>query len=318
MAFIFQVTELRDSGSLEFVGSDDKMQIMWSRKFEVIVTATGADAVEDVSEHSVLTTSGIPVVNRSIYEDRDGKIIPYVICRRKKADCDKNNRGRWIVTASYKSIDANQDESSNEPQDPPASLTDIKPSEEPFLGTYERVMYVDKGGTDIRLPSGNMFSQPVVEKVPTLGIKLTQYEPSITYQQMLDRKWKTNQTTYRTKAPGEWVISQVEATEVDVVLIGGTVSAALVTYTLELSPHEYYNDATSTFVKCGWDVPMMLVDNLHLEGGKWKPTVIDERGRTMFFVDDTGAKKGDGISGNPDYIVYRAQDQIDYSTFLQA
>lgn len=316
MAFNFTVTELRDSGGLSFQGTDDKMKIQWSRKFRVDVTATGGDVAEDVSEYDVLTASGIPIVNRSVFY-RNGQIIPFVICRGKDAKPMKDNRARWIVTATYRSEDANQDESSNQPQDPPAALTDITPSEEPSLGQFEKVLYVDKNGTDIRLPSGNMYTQPVVEMVPTLQIRITQYESSITYEQMLERKYKVNSSTYRTKGAGQWLISEVEATEVDVVLSGGTVSAALVTYTLDLSPHEYYDRNTSQFVTAGWDVPMMLVDNLHLEGSKWKPAMIDERGRVQFFVDDTGAKIGNGISGNPDYEVYRVQDSIDFSTFLQ-
>lgn len=324
MAFNTTVTELRDSGGMEFTGTDDKMTISWSRSFRVEVTATGGDVAEDVPEHTVLTATGIPVVNRSVYY-RDGKVIPFVICRHKSCRPVKDKRSWWIVTAKYKSIDANQDESANEPQTPPAALTDFTPSEEPDLGMIERPLYVDKSATpqDIRLPSGNMFTTPVMELVPTLTIRLTQYESSITYEQMLERKFKTNSSTYRTQPAGMWIIKDVEATEVDVQLSGGETSAALVTYTLELSSRQYYDDGTTSWVDVGWDVPMLLVDNLHRSAAgppeKWEKCLLPgDRGATNFFVDSDGDKKGDGISGNPDYIVYKTQDEIDFGTFLQA
>ena len=318
MAFTFTVTELRDSGGLQFTGTDDKMTISWSRKFQVEVTATGGDIAENASEYDVLTASGIPIVNRSVYY-RNGQIIPFVICRGKSATPNKSLRSLWTVTATYKSQDANQDESANDPQDPPVALTDISPSEEPFLGMIERPLWVDKDGIDIKLPSGHVYPEPVLERVPTLGVKITQYESSITYQQMLDRKNKVNSATYRTKAAGMWEITEVDATEVDVELAGGTTSAALVTYTVMLSPRQYYDRNGSAFVDAGWRVPVARIDNVVFDGAnKFDPFMLDgSKVPSLAMVTNTGALLGDGITGVPEYDLYKTQDEIDFTTFLQ-
>lgn len=318
MAFTFTVTEVRSSGGLKFAGTDDKMKIEWSREFRVDVTASGGDVAEDVSEYDVLTATGIPVVNRSVFY-RNGQIIPFVICRDKSAKPFKDARSKWTVTATYRSEDANQDESSNDPQDPPLALTDITPSEEPSLGMIERPLYVDKADTPIKLPSGHMYPEPILEKVPTLRLRITQYESSITYEQMLERKLKTNDATYRTKAAGMWLITDVEATEVDVQLSGGEVSAALVTYTLELSARQYYDTGTSSFVDAGWQVPLARVDNVVNDGtGKYDPFLLDNaRSASLAFVESDGTILGDGLTGPPEYDVYEVQDSIDFSSFLQ-
>ena len=318
MAFYFSVNEQRGSGGLKFAGTDDKMQIEWTREFRVDVTADGGDVAEDVAEYDVLTASGIPIVNRSVYY-RDGKIIPFVICRGKTAKPMKDARARWIVTASYRSEDANQDESSNDPQTPPAALTDITPSEEPFLGMIERPLWVDKDDTPIKLPSGQAYPEPVLERVPTLGIRITQYEASITYQQMLDRKNKVNSATYRTKDPGMWEITEVDATEVDVELASGTTSAALVTYEVMLSPRQYYDTNVSSFVDVGWRVPMARVDNVVYDGtSKFDPFMLDgSKVPSLAYVKDDGTILGDGITGPPEYDIYKTQDEIDFTSFLQ-
>src|SRR5690606_27002705 len=98
-------------------------------------------------------------------------------------------------------------------------------------------------------PTGNYYAEPIVEQVPVLVIKITQYEGSITYEQMLERTKRCNETTYRTKDRYMWLIDNVEAVEVEVLTTIGTVSAAMVSYTLKLSPK-----AT------GWKEERLLVD----------------------------------------------------------
>ena len=162
----------------------------------------------------------------------------------------------------------------------------------------------------------------MLERVPTLGIKITQYEAIITYQQMLDRKNKVNSATYRTKAAGMWEITEVDATEVDVELAGGTTSAALVTYTVMLSPRQYFDrdsGVSGEFVDAGWRVPMARIDNVVFDGtNKFDPFMLDgSKVPSLAMVTDTGALLDDGISGVPQYDLYKTQDEIDFTTFLQ-
>ncbi|WP_182871227.1 hypothetical protein [Stieleria mannarensis] len=145
-----------------------------------------------------------------------------------------------------------------------------------------------------------------MERIPTLQVRLTQYEASITYEQMLARKFKVNSGTYRSKDRYQWLIQDVEATEVDVLLSGGETSAALVTYTLSHLP-----------LNEGWKKALALIDYKHLVSGKFVPHLSgDPRTASQTFVDATGAKKAD--QSVPDYIEFEPQGELDFSTFLQA
>ena len=308
MAYTFAVSERRARGPFKVSGKGDRVDITWQTEFNVIVGTDASDDIAAVNPYDVVSATGLPVVNVSIYYFNN-EVIPFVICREKTARQDGDASAKWVVTASYKSFTGNQTEAQNTPVAPPVALSSLGTSEEPSLGEMEKVIYEDKASTPkkILLPSGAFFAEPVLERVPILTVKLTQYESSITYQQMLDRKFTVNDDTYRTKAAGTWLIEHVEASEVSVQLSGGATSAALVTYTLIYNP-------TSE----GWKKALALVDNKILSGGVFKPYLDDSDPpmQALVFVDSTGAKKG--TQTVPDYVEFQVYDDTDFSAFLQA
>ncbi|QDV86913.1 hypothetical protein [Planctomycetes bacterium TBK1r] len=313
MAYTYTPHELRTGRQMSFAGKGDSVSITWTTEYRVAVEASGGDSLADVDPYNVITASGLPTVNSSIYYF-GGQVIPFVICRNKTATMDPKHLGEWKVKCSYKTFTGNQTEAENAPMAPPAAITNLGTAEQPSLGEIEKVLYEDKTPTTpqkVTLPSGAWFAEPVMERIPVLTIKLTQYESSITYQQMLDRKFKVNDDTYRTKAAGTWLIEDVEASTVSVQLSGGATTAALVTYTLVHSPLDE-----------GWKKSLALIDNKVNTGTAmapvWEPYVDDSKPpiRSLVFVDDDGIKKGSQVS--PDYRDFIVYDETDFSAFLQA
>ncbi|WP_182871226.1 hypothetical protein [Stieleria mannarensis] len=143
---------------MKFAGQQDSLSINWARDFRVTVSATGSDKAKDVDPFAVMTATGLPIVNRSVYA-AGNKLIPYLICREKTAKQNPAKMDQWEVQTAYRSIDKNRAESNNQPIDPPDDITDIAPTEQPSLGEIERVLYEDKASTPkkILLPSGRTF-----------------------------------------------------------------------------------------------------------------------------------------------------------------
>jgi len=314
MAYTFNVEEMRTNRTIGFQSSQDNVSVSWQNEYQVIVGTNASDDIAAVSPYDVITASGLPVVNRSVYYFAS-KVIPFAICRNLSASQDPSAVAKWTVKAQYKSFNRNQNQDDNEPIAPPAALTDLGTSEEADLEEFEQVLYEDKSSTPkaIRLPSGAFFSDPVMERIPTLTVKLTQYESSITYEQMLARKFKTNDATYRSQPAGTWLIEDVEASTVQVQLSGGATTAALVTYTLKHSPR---TDAAGTDI--GWKVSRALYDYKYKNGSG---TYVwnfdgDQQAATLTRVQSDGTRKTTGTL--PDYLYFQVYDETDFSAFLQA
>lgn len=287
---------------MTFSGTGDSLSVTWHQDYFVEVSGVTPSSV---SPYDVLTASGIPVVNRTVYYD-GSKVIPFVVCRDKTAEQDKSRLSRWKISTKWTSLNrSNSTEAGNQPVSPPAALTDFTPRVVSNLGEIEKVLYFDKDNKSCYLtPARSTWSEPVIERVPTLQLQITQYEASITYDQMLERKLKVNKTTYRGQPRYDWLITQVEAIEVDVQLSGGETTAAQVTYTLEHSPHLY-----------GWKDDRALIDTHYLESGVRMP-FLEELDQSNGYIEVTGAKRS-SQEGEPEYIQYEPFDDIEFSDFLQ-
>lgn len=311
MAFSYSAEELRDSRPFKLSGKPDSISMDYELKYRVKITTTGGDRPEDADPFAIITASGLPKVNRSVYYSSvTGLMIPFLVCREKSAKPLDNKRDRWEVTARFKSIDGNPNESDNSPTSPPEALTDLSPTVQPFFRETDRVLYEDYASPDPKpatLPSGEYFSEPLLERVPLLGLKITQYEAStVTHDDLLDRYLRFNSTTYRSKPAYSWIIEDIEPSEVEVQLSGGAVDAWLVTYTL------LHNPLTD-----GWRKALALLDYKTLVDGKFVPNREgDPETALLAKVDSTGAKKADQTAP-PDYEVFIQQQSTSYGSFLQ-
>ena len=315
----YTVTQARNQ-RMTFSGSDDQLKITWHSDYFVDVTLGAGENVSDIDAYNVLTADGIPIVNRTVYEV-DNKFIPYVLCRNKSCRPHQDRQTRWIVSAQFESsIKSNNNEQDNTPIAKPASLADITPRVIPILGETQKVLYQDKsdyeqpnGTTGVecaRTPSGNWWSEPVIERIPTLALQITQYESYISYDDLLERKLKVNKSTYRNQPPYDWLIQDIQPTEVTVPLASGNVKAVQVTYTVEHSPHLY-----------GWKVDRALIDSQYLTDTADKESAKlfqnkEPGSRSIGFITNVGGKRA-SQEGTPDYIQYESYDRIEFNDFLQ-
>lgn len=309
MAISFGVEELRTNREISFNGKGDQVAVEWTLEHRVVASVTGSDSLADVTEFDASQATGLPIVNRSIYySENSGKIIPFFICRSKRGRRNDKKISNWTFKSTFKSFENNPSESGSTPEDPPDALTDITPKEQPFLEETERVLYQDLASTPkkIQLPSGAYFSESVRRRVPIFGLKLTQYEASLSYDDYVDRRFKFNDDTYRSKDAHSWIIENIEPSEATVQLSGGSTTAVLVTYTLLHNP-----------LPEGWKRSLALIDYKHLVSGKFVPNMEgNPLTASLCFVDDTGAKKE--TQDVPDYVDFQQQDEIAYDDFLQA
>ncbi len=316
------------SQQMSFSGSGSNnasIQVTWTQDFYVDIIN---ESPSNYSAYDILSAPGVPIVNRTVYYDSvAGTVMPFVICRNKTATQNEERLSRWTVRAQYSTPQgrgqgtgaSSSQEADNEPVPVPTDLTDISPKVTVSLGETERFMWITKPDTFgntyecARTPAGNFWSEPVMERIPTFEMKVTQYEDFISYEDMIDRKFKTNQFSWNGYDPEFWLIEQVEAEEVEVELTGGPATAALVTYTIILATSQDVPDEEDN----GWLERRALFDVQYKQGSEIKLFQNDEPGtHSMGYITLLGERRGDQ-SGVPDYITYRTYDTIDFDSFLQ-
>lgn len=302
-------------------GSNDAaISVTWHQDY---FADWSGDNPGDLEAFDALSASGIPIVNRSIYSTAT-TIMPFVICRDKTAERHEDLLSRWTIKTKFGTINrrANQggagssEEADNQPVPIPSAVTDIEHKEYVSLGETERVLWFEKGDFPLvntaRTPAGNFWNEPVMERMPVFELKLTQYEDEITYEQMVNRKFKTNVNPWRGEPQRQWLIEQVEAQEVVVKTSTGDKEAALVTYTILLSPDQEY----------GWAEVRGLFDTQFLET-KGDPASAKRFQNQTPGTSDVGYITTDGTkrasqSGEPDFISYVVYDEINFDDFLPA
>ena len=305
MAASYSITTGRTQ-RLSMSGSPDSVEINWERDYFVDVSGVTASEVDayDVAQATDAVDSSItiPIVNRSVYTI-GGKVIPFVVCRSKSVTQNPDRLDRWTVRTSWKGK-GSQEESDNQPITPPAALTGYTPHEVPILGEELRALWIDKTGKRYQSPTGNEYDNPLLERVPTLALKITQYESApLLYTTMLDRLFKCNESTYRGQGRYKWMIVGLDPTVVDTELSGGSTTAIAVTYTVALSPRQY-----------GWKEDLALIDTHHLVNSVKTPfTEGNPPTLTSGLIDVNGVKKTDQTV-NPDRIQFEAQDTKNFLT----
>jgi len=237
----YTVCETANSSSQAARQDDDVVSQSATTSYRIIVEPMQQDGVTPVNPSDVPTElirncSELPSVNASTYY-YGGISNPYLICSSKSIERAVDNRLVFNATIQWQSQKPSSSEKGGGGGSPPASLTDISPTVSAVIGKKEVPMWQDKNDQQCwRLPgTGTPFTQPVVETVPTLTLTITQYEASITFEQMLARSYKLNSNTYRSQGALSWMTGPVKASTVKVRLASGEVEAAKVTYTVSLS-----------------------------------------------------------------------------------
>ena len=219
----------------------------------------------------------------------------------------KDRTDLWHITTKWNAtIKSSSEESDNQPINPPSTLADITPREVPVLGESQQVIYKDQNDKEYLTPNGHFFADPAIRRVPMLTLQITQYESSVTYEQLLDRLLHVNSGTYRTYAAYKWCITKIEPVEVEVTLVSGPVTAAMVTYTITLDPRQY-----------GWRDDRLLIDTHYKDGsGNLQPFMDGPlRTKRLGFVTSTGQKTASDTTR--EYDQWEPFPEVDFSTFMQ-
>ena len=352
----YTVCETSESSSTATRSDDEKVTQTASVSYIVIVEAEGDPADTDpilphtVSTDLIRTCPELPLVNGSTY-NYGGTKNPYLICSGKTVTRDPDNRLKFDVTCEFSTQAPSDSEQGDEDSQDPVDLDDIEPTVSVTIGYIEKPIYTDMDGEQcFMLPSKTPYPSPVMQKVPTLTLVITQYEPSITFATMLERSYKLNSDNYRTAGPHMWMTQAVKASTVEVELAGGPQTAAKVTYTLVYSDASFITTVTGepnaadgepaiaagTEYFYGHSTTKPLVDThyygyIDSEGEYGRVPITDpitDEPTTGYIYSKTG-KYGQqrhpdtnnaGVAGEgedrPSYVVHRTQEAISFN-FLQ-
>ena len=180
------------------------------------------------------------------------------------------------------------------------------------LRVIDHVIYEDHGSPVKRceLPTGNLFTQPFIEKVPSRIVTVTQYESGFTEALAAERLEKVNSAAWNgTNNAGKWKITKIDWTPVRIIIGGQSVSSSfLVQYEVSYMPKS-----------AGWRSKRALLDTHYLatagDQSTRTPFVTSEGGRTNYIsmTTDTGVPSPNQIN----YLEFSVQPEIPFS-FLKA
>lgn len=257
----------------------------------------------------VLTNSGLPIVNASVfYNPETGLLSPYVVCRGKTVRRDPARSTRWFAQTQWSSGNQNNATTENDlsGQPPADSLTNIAPQFEYSLRERERRVYSsqDASAKPFFTPTGNDWSEPLYTRESDIEVVVRHYQSFISYEDLQSRRFKVNQDTFAGKDPFTWIIEDCSATEVTVQLQTGPTLAALVVHRLIWTAREE-----------GWKDRRALVDTHYFD------EFDDDQKKA--FTDDEFATQ---TTGNVDVDGYRiistefqdwiTQDSIDFAPLI--
>lgn len=304
MAVEYIVTRSRDNGALSVKGKDNTLSGSHTQAYDVTVrdTANSGFDPRNVSEADVFLNAPLPIVNQSVYYF-SGRIVPFFLCRSKVIKRNRNKIDRFHAECSFE-FDGEEEKDA---QEPPVALSDITPQVDSVVEETTVVIYQDKSTPPkaILTPTGNLYSEPTIQRVPLLTLRISQYESAITHDQKVDRSLLCNSQPYRGRDAYHWMTELVESNKVIIQLAGGPTVAHQVKYTLRRSPFSG-----------GWKEARVLVDSHFFENGKTKAFLDDEtRTSKLGYVNLNGTVLNADL---PLYDYFKVQPAGDYSGFLQA
>jgi hypothetical protein len=334
MAISYDICETRDNSSYKSAGSYGQggrrlaTQTM-TRSFRVIAS-DDADPnfnPSDLDPHEVGCLPSLPRVQQSVYYNPvSGLLNPYAICLNKTVTRRRDNASVFDVVCSFQTRAL---ETENCLVSPPTNPTDLTPEKTASVESTERVLYTDYQGKQCFKFEGvdHEFPEPVATDIPTLVLTISQYETSVSYAQILQRSFVTNNATYAGFAAGMWLCRVRNVSEVEIQTTAGQQTWARVTYDVSLSQDGYYNDAGTTFFHTGWTAQVPLVSPVFLDAPAVGPPLVrpfvDENSTepTVGYIKGTSegadAGKEDVGRARPAYEGFQKYPTVDFS-FLQA
>lgn len=303
----------------------EKIKKTWSVEYQVEVT--GVSDPSEVDEVMVGNAPGIPSLASTIYVDPEtGNIFPYFTAKNKTVERDSDNALFFKVTVEY------NDETGEETnQTPPADAESIAPSLTWSVSERLETAWVDSQGNPILLPTGTLFVQPVVRKIPVLTATITQFENVFDDDDLYDRLYHCNSATWtpgvRSWGPHKAMITDIQYESAVVPIVGDvTMNSNKVTYKIECMDYDIENllnagGGTET-LSIGHESVRIRSDSRYLQGGD--PTKVkvalagQHMGLTSIYLKEDGSPHAAADQfGVPPHSVYEVQPEINYAGFLR-
>lgn len=348
-------------------GSQRKTKLTAKTKYLVVVSKkqSGPDlSPSDLNPLLIVNASGLPIVGRSCYVF-GGLIAPFLLCSSKQIERDPENPFVFHVSADWESIEfsiggggaAGQDggyaQEALEPKDEDEIQTvdDINPVVSFSTSSQEYVQYeaafMDGSGSrqSWKLPTGTPFEDPVVRKVPLITISITQFEDEITLSNLEERSFAVNLDQWNGRGEGQWMIAEIEATEVSLTTGAGTEDKWRVTYTVHLAPDRSVQCVVQNEPRVpgrafnvgdtynpGWAILRPLVDTFYKKEDPENPSGPDilvpnadvKTGyvEACYIYEETGRKRTptntDGTGDDrPSYMAFMPHRETTFGDFLQ-
>lgn len=289
----------------------------------------GGDAI---SESDVACAAGLPQVGYSTFSSRGGQVMYNAVCVGKDVRRDRGNKSMFMATCTFKTPVMDAEACVGNPV---LNLTDISPVVTASVGGKEQVLYSDYYGAQCwKLPSVNvMFDSPITTQRPRLKLSISQFEASITDDQMQNRSYVVNSGNYRGLGVNRWRCIVQNAVEQQVTLsdgAGGTtdVTAVRVTYNVERSDDYYIDPNNGQNVIYGWQATAPLVSPKIISSeppagmvGPMQPRLVRKADLTngeeqMAYIWPDGTERTTG-QDRPDYLRFQAYPAVSFG-FLQA
>lgn len=295
----------------------------------------------DINAAIVGKADGLPLVQKSVYYDADSGVVhPYAVCISKDVKRRRDAPTVFDVTCTFQAKTETESDSEHEtvPNDP----TDLRPEVTVSVDGKERVLYQDFGTAfatpDVRTNSQSkqcwmfeatdgtdtfgllQYPAPVTTQLPLLTLTVAQYETYVSYQQIIDRSYKTNQTAWKGFDPGLWRIVVKNVSEVDIQTVSGPATWAKVTYEVKLSSDGYYNQS-GTWINTGWEAQIPMISPKYYDS----PLVGDAKIKKFIDVKTSEPYMGflgydgdeDLAATRPNFKTHRRYESIEFTNFLQ-
>ena len=347
-------------------GGQRKTKVTAKTKYLVVVKEkSGGPALSpsDLNPLLIVNAAGLPKTGRSCYSF-GGLIAPFLLCNSKQIERDSENGFVFHVSADWESIEVGvggggqsgtqSPEEALQPKDE-AELTPEKFEKEAVVSfttssqeivVYETATPELSADTDPvqswKLPTGTPFEEPIIKKLPLITLNITQFEDEITLDDLEERSFTINIDDWNTRGYGQWLIAEIEATEVTVNLGNGDQDMWRVSYTIHLCPNieieaivdnePYRPIRAGDKYKPGWAQLRPLVDTFYKKPNTEDPSQPDElvpnadpktgyvEACYIYLADGTKRTptSTDGTGDDrPSYVLYETYNRSNFNDFLK-
>jgi len=298
----YDATELCDDGS-------QQPTTIFVTAAEVLAEHTGRLNTQPITEDQI-PEAGMDILFAN------GKVFPFMHCGSVQVKQNEKATQEFIFTTIFRTGQFNHVEIRDlGPIAVPADLNAYPVIYQTEQRLVDFVLYEDNSTTpkQCKLPTGNLYSQPFIEKVANETKIVTQYETTFSDEIVAERLEKVNGASWLTSSDAnKWKITAINWQETRIAVGSGSNPVALDCFLVEYTVQKLDKPA-------GWRSKRALLDTHYLatagDESTRMPFVTKEGGRTNYIgqIDEHGIPSPSQI----EYEEFVVQEEIDF-VFLRA